>query len=185
MTIHERRQHFRVDDQVYFDFRFLKPGEMTFDKSITQQLLGVNGIRFMDAVQYFESIDKELSGLTQQIGIKEPAVAHYLNLLNTKIDFISRQLFMGGKIHLRKVNLSLGGMTFHVMDKLEERTPLKMVIYTKPKMIPIIVDARVVYSKLERDNQFRTAVEFYALNAEQEQLLSQHIMLSQFKQRDD
>lgn len=180
-TTHERRQHFRIDDEVYFDYRILNSGEMAFDKSITQQLLGIHGKRFMDTVQYFETIDKELEGLTQQLVGKEPSIAHYLNLLNAKIDFVSRQLFMGGKIHLRKVNISLGGMTFKTTEKVAVESALKMVIYVKPKMVPIIVDAKVVYCEHESGNYYRTAVQFYELNVEHEQLLSQHIMLAQFK----
>lgn len=107
MPVHERRQHFRIDDHLYFDYRILNPGEFCSDMALSQQLIGENGEKYIEAAQYFQNIDYELSQLTQTIGIKEPALAHYLNLLNAKIDYLSRHVLMSKKIHLRRVNISL------------------------------------------------------------------------------
>lgn len=62
---------------------------------------------------------------------------------------------------------------------------MKIVIYTKPKMVPIILDAIVVHSQFLNETLYRTAVEFDTLTNEQEQLLSQHIMLAQIRCRAD
>jgi hypothetical protein len=62
-------------------------------------------------------------------------------------------------------------------------TYLKLVIYTKPKMVPIIVGAHVVTSKLMDNQQYKVAVRFDKLTFEQEDLLAQHIMQVQIKQR--
>lgn len=185
MPVHERRQHFRIEDQVYFDYKIITSGELCSDKSITEDLLGQNGKRYLETTQYFQSLDYELAELTQSLALQEPALAHYLNLVNAKIDYLARHLLIGDKIHLRKVNISLGGMSFKTKDRVKERTHMKVVIYTKPKMIPIVLDAVVVYSQFHSETQYRTAVQFEDLNAEQEQLLSQHIMLAQAKCRAD
>ncbi|KTC68077.1 type IV pilus assembly PilZ [Legionella birminghamensis] len=185
MPVHERRQHFRIDDQVYFDYKILQPGSLVSDKSLTEELLGQNGQRFLETTQYFQTIDYELAELTQSLALKEPALTHYLNLLNAKIDYLARHLLMGDKIHLRKVNISLGGMAFKTKERIKEKTLLKLVIYTKPKMVPIVVDAICVYSQYLSDDLYRTAVQFDTLSPDQEQLLSQHIMLAQVKCRAD
>lgn len=183
MPVHERRQHFRVDDHIYFDYRIIEPGEVYSDAAITHQLLGENGQKYMETAQYFQSIDYELSELTQTIGIKEPALAHYLNLLNAKIDYLTRHTMMTGKIQLRKVNISLGGMAFKTTELMKEKTIMKVVIYTKPRMIPIIFDAQVVYSQYQSEKHYHTAISFNALTNDQEQLLSQHILQAQVKNR--
>jgi hypothetical protein len=185
MPVHERRQHFRIDDHIYFDYRIIAPGEFCSDLAIINQLLGENGQKYMEAAQYFQSIDYELAELTQAIGIKEPALAHYLNLLNSKIDYLSRQILMAGNIAMRQVNISLGGMAFKTDGLIKEKTNLKIVLYTKPKMIPIIIDALVVYSQYQNEGHYRTAVSFNGLTPEQEQLLAQHILLAQIKGRAD
>jgi hypothetical protein len=185
MPVYERRQHFRVDDHLYFDYRIVVQGEFCSDLFITNQLLGESGNRYMEVTEYFHNIDYELAELTQTLGINEPALAHYLNLLNTKIDYLSRQMLMTHKVQLRKVNISLGGMAFKTTELLKEKTHLKVVIYTKPKMIPIILDAIVVYSQYQSENNYRTSITFNGLTNEQEQLLSQHILQAQVKSRAD
>lgn len=185
MPVHERRQHFRIDDRIYFDYRILAPGEFCSDMAITNQLLGENGKKFMEAAQYFQNIDNELAELTKEIAGSEPTLAHYLNLLNSKIDYLSRQVLMTGNVELHKVNISLGGMAFKTEEQAKENSHVKIVIYTKPKMTPIVLDARVVYSQFQGEAHYRTSVAFNGLTHEQEQLLSQHILLAQIKSRSD
>ncbi|KTC85326.1 MULTISPECIES: PilZ domain-containing protein [Legionella] len=179
MPIHERRQHFRIEDQVYFDYKLVEAGEPYSEKLITDELLGQSGRRYLEATQYFQSIDYELAGLTQTLAMEEPALAHYLNLINAKIEYLARHLMLGDNIHLRKVNLSLGGMAFKSKERIKEKTHMKIIIYTKPKMLPIVVNATVVYSQYHNEKQYHTAVQFEELDKEQEQLLSQHIILAQ------
>ncbi|KTD25761.1 MULTISPECIES: PilZ domain-containing protein [Legionella] len=179
MPIHERRQHFRIEDQVYFDYKLVEPGELYSDKLITEELLGQSGKRYLETTQYFQSIDYEISKLTQALAVHEPALAHYLNLINAKIEYLARHLMIGEKIHLRKINLSLGGMAFKTKERIKEKTHMKIIIYTKPKMIPILLNASVVYSQYYNENQYHTAVQFEEMDKEQEQLLSQHIILAQ------
>lgn len=183
MPVHERRQHFRIDDHLYFDYRIIIPGEFCSDQSLTDQLLGANGQKYMEATQYFQNIDNELIELTQAIGMEQPALAHYLNLLNAKIDYLSRQMIMARTIQLRKANISLGGMAFKTTELIKEKTNMKIIIYTKPKMVPIIIDAIVVYSQFKSEKNYHTAVTFNELTNEQEQLLSQHILQAQVQNR--
>lgn len=185
MPIHERRQHFRIEDHIYFNYRILAPGEVCPDHIVVDQLLGENGQRYLEAAHYFQEIDYELAELTQVIGLKEPTIAHYLNLLNAKIDYLSRQMLMTNTIQLRKVNISLGGIAFKTNELIKEKTMLKLVIYTKPKMIPIIVEGTVVYCQYQNERTYRTAISFNGLTGEQEQILSQHILLAQAKHRSD
>lgn len=185
MPVHERRQHFRIDDEVYFEYKVIEPRTFNSDKLLTDELLGNSGQRFLETTRYFQSLDYELAKLTQALALKEPAIAHYLNLLNAKIDYLMRHLSIGEKKPKHKVNISLGGMAFESKTKIKEKTPLKIVIYTKPKMIPIILNAIVVYSQYLPNHCYRIAVQFETLTPEQEQLLSQHIMLAQVQYRLD
>lgn len=179
MTIHERRQHFRIEDQIYFEYKVLESGSCYSEQALIDELLGQAGQRYLETSRYFRSLDYELAELTQSIGLKEPALAHYLNLLNAKIDHLTRYLTMSDKTVLRKVNISLGGMAFRTREHLADKSCLKVVIYTKPRMVPIIINAHVVYSEPLSPSYHRTAIQFENLSHEQEQLLSQHIMYAQ------
>lgn len=179
MPIHERRQHFRIEDHLYFDYKLVESGEPYSDKLITEELLGHSGKRYLETTEYFQSLDYELAELTQALALQEPALAHYLNLINAKIEYLARHLMLGEKIQLRKVNISLGGMAFKTTERIKEKTYMKIVIYTKPKMLPIVVNAAVVYSQYYNESLYHTAVQFEGLDREQEQLLSQHIIIAQ------
>ncbi len=183
MPVHERRQYFRIDDHIYFEYKLIEPGQPCSDLVISKELIGKNNQKYLEATQFFQSIDNELTELTKEIGCTEPAIAHYLNLLNSKIDFLSRQMLMTNKTQMRKVTLSLGGMSFKTHELLKTNSHLKIIIYTKPKMIPIIVDGTVLTSEYQSEDNHRTTVVFPQLTLEQEQLLSQHILFAQIKNR--
>lgn len=183
MPLHERREHFRIDDHVYFDYRVVGVGQFYSDLSLKNELLGEKGQLYMEMANYFQDIEYELAELTQTLSVKEPALAHYLNLLNAKIDYVSKQIMLGSKIQMHKVNLSLGGMSFQTPEQIKEKSRLKIILYTKPKMTPILVDAQVVFCQYQKDGSYRIAVAFENLTMEQEQLLSQHILLVQVKSR--
>lgn len=183
MPVNERRQYFRIDDQIYFEYKIMEAGQICSDLSITKELLGENNQKYLEATQFFQSIDYEMTELTKAISFKEPAIAHFLNLLNSKIDFLARQMLMTSKIQLKKVTLSLGGMSFKSHDQLKPEAQLKIILYTKPKMIPIVIDATVLSSDYLNETLFRNIVTFNRLTHEQEQLLSQHILLVQIKNR--
>lgn len=181
MSVYERRQHFRIKDHVYFDFKLIEAGELYSDQSIINHLLGENESDHLETSLYFQSLDLELSKLTHSPIMQEPALAQYLNLINAKIDCLARHLLLRDSIQLRPIDLSLGGMAFNTENRIKERTHMKIVLYTKPRLVPIIVDAIVIYSQFHHEKQYRTAVQFEVLTDEQEQLLSQHIMLAQAK----
>ena len=183
MPVHERRQHFRIDDRMYFNYRILAPGEFCSDSAIISQLLGEQGKKFMEAAQYLQDIDNQLSEHTQDLAIDNPGLAHCLNLLNSKIDYLTRHILMSSDVEIRKVNVSLGGMAFKTPCLVKVDTQVKVVIYTKPKLIPIILDGKVVYSQFQSAGNYRTSLQFEGLNPEQEQLLAQHILLVQIKDR--
>lgn len=185
MPVHERRQHFRIEDQIYFDYKILNPGNCYTEQSVQDDLMGNGSQRFLETMNYFQSLDYELAELTQTLALKDPSIAHYLNILNAKIDFLVRHLTLGEKTTLKRVNISLGGMSFKTKEKITEKTQMKIVIYTKPKMVPIILNAIVVYSQYISQHHHRTAVQFEGLTEEQEQLLSQHIMLAQVQNHED
>lgn len=184
MPVHERRQYFRIDDHIYFEYKILTPGQICSDLNISKELLGENNQKYLETAQFFQTIDYEMAELTKTISLNDPAIAHYLNLLNSKIDFLSRQMLMTNKIELRKVNISLGGISFKTNEQVKNDAQVKIIIYTKPRMVPIIVDGTVMSSEYVKEHSYRTTITFNNLNPEQEQLLSQHILLAQIKNRE-
>lgn len=185
MPFNESRQHFRVEDNIYFDYRIIEPESFMSDESIRQELMGEANQRFLEASEYFDGINQELNELTQHIAISEPSVAHFMNLLNSKIDFLRGQLMIGDQIQKHSVNLSLGGVAFRSEKKLPVKTRAKLLIYTKPRLIPVVVNAFSISCVPIPQDKYRISMQFETLNTDQEELLSQHIMLAQVRFRVD
>lgn len=179
MTIEEKRQYVRTEDQVYFDYRLMTHEEYCYDQSITEDLLGQHSQQVLEATQFFQGIDYELAKTAKALAEREPVLAHYLNLMNAKMDYLVRHLLIGNKVQMHRVNISLGGMSFKTKERLKGQAPIKIILYTRPKMLPVLLDAVVVYSQFQHVNQYRTAVEFLHLTVEQERMLTEHIMLAQ------
>lgn len=179
MPIYERRQYFRVEDQLYFDYRIIKNGEVYAEQEVIEELLGRSTKPYQEITNYYQDLNNQLIELEQNFSSKEPELANYLNVLNMKLDSIIRHMMVGKKNLLRKVNLSIGGMSFRTKERIEEKTMMKIVIYTQPQIIPIVLDAVVIYSQYQQPHQYRTAVQFVTLSEEHEELLTQHIILAQ------
>lgn len=183
MPIHEQRRLFRIDDQVYFDYEEASESEVLRESPGSLKMTRHEGQRFIEITQYFQDIDYELSQLTQVIALKDPAIAHFLNLMNSKIEFLTRSLLVENNLTMQKVNLSLGGIGFKTSTQFKENTPLKVILYTKPKMSPVVILSRVVSSKFVDEAHYRTSIAFLSLTQEQEDLLSQHILQAQMKDK--
>ena len=181
----EQRQHFRIEDEIHFSYCVIHAYDAVNEEAINKQLLGEQGLRYKDVMHYFNQIDNQMAEVESIIKQNNPEIAHFLALLNNKIDHLARFLLLEDNTPLKKASLSLGGMAFDANELLEEQTHLKICINTKPNYIPIIIDAKVVYCKQDSDELFRIAVQFLSLSPHEEQLLSQHIMFGQRQETPD
>ena len=179
MTVQERRQHLRIDDQLFFDYCVIENKNGQSENEVIHELLSPSQ-QYIDTSNYFNDIEQEMKGLTQSIAMKDPSTAHYLNLINTKVDLLMRQLLISKKINLQPINISLGGLAFKAQSKIEPKTKAKILIYTKPKMTPILISGTCLNWQFE-DKRYRIALQFEGLNSNQEQLLAQHILLAQLR----
>lgn len=185
MSMKERRQHFRIDDTVFFDYKIIQSNERCADSKLYQQLLGEEGTRHLEAAKFFDDIDQELADISQSISNQYPDILNFLKLINAKVDFMRRVFFSKDKSKLRPVNLGLGGMSFKTEKKIPMDSHAIVLLYTKPKMIPLILEGRVVYSKLDDQTGYRTAIAFGELGPEKEKILANHIMQIQTQMKPD
>lgn len=183
MNVQDRRQHDRVDDQLYFDYRIFQSDSYQSEHDLINELLGPDNQQYIETSEYFSDIEAEMKHLTQDIALNTPSIAHYLNLINAKVDFLLRQLLISKKIDLIPVSLSLGGISFRATHKISRHTRAKLLIYTKPKMIPIITNGICLHCHGQKDAHYQITMKFEHLDNHQEQLLSQHILLAQVRYR--
>lgn len=181
MTWDERREHFRIEDELCFDYCTVEAKDALNEAAITKQLLGENAACYQEIMQYFYNVGNQLSEL-ELSSSQNPDLMHYLKLLNSKIDYLANVFFLNEHKKCAKVSLSLNGMSFKTQDYLNKGSYLKIRINAKPNYIPIILDAKVVYCHFDNEDQYRVGVQFIDISHKNEQTLNQHILFSQTQQ---
>ena len=68
MQPYEKRQHYRIDDRIYFDYRVVTPEELCKERSPEEELLNESGQKYRDTAKYFLNINYELGELAKKIG---------------------------------------------------------------------------------------------------------------------
>lgn len=183
MSLNERREHYRVEDRIFFDYYVIDNRQSYSELDIQQKLLGEKGNEYFETAKYFNELEQDMFELSNSISEQHPAIAQYLHLLNAKIDHLTKKLLTHEQSKTCLVSLSLGGISFETNEKINEKAHIKVLIYTKPNMIPLIIDSSVIYSEQIDNGKYRTAVSFDNITHEHECLLSRHIMHVQVRSR--
>ncbi|WP_299975009.1 PilZ domain-containing protein [uncultured Pseudoteredinibacter sp.] len=106
----DRRCHYRVDDQLHFDFKLVEPKTMRnhlASELFTQQ-------REQQLLAELSKLDDEGQNLLREIAKEHRAVAIYLGLLNRKTQLLSQHLCQTQSAQqMVKLNLSEGGLAFN------------------------------------------------------------------------
>ncbi|MDZ7922971.1 MAG: PilZ domain-containing protein [Marinagarivorans sp.] len=171
-TPSDRREFFRVDDDVIFD---VQPVDSeTAHKSDPNDYGDGPTWEILEALA---AIDHK----TQQAASKlSPENYTYLNLLNTKVDLIARHTVFSHYQHLPKTRISLceDGIAFKNPRMLYKGSFVQMRIIFLPRFVPIITFAQIIRCE-SRENSYNVAAKFFRLDTRQQQLIAQTLIKAQ------
>ena len=195
----DRRNFYRLDDDIIFDFIILQDDEQNagaaaFDDDPIMQA--------MELIAELKSIDNNNQPLLQNINLQSPQTADYLRGINRKINRITQYLTeeLLAKVLLKtdarttcKVNLSGGGLAFYHHEAIPQESLLQLKMILLPGYQCVITEGRVVGCEQEKNPQtaamaYRIACQFDNLSDTNEQLIIRHIYQRQIdarKQPDD
>jgi hypothetical protein len=172
----ERRQNFRIEDTIYLEYRRVDE-DADIDSEISEAPLAdvCNGMRQL------RELDLQASHALANIRKHHSDIAHYLTILDRKIDTLSRvvaAIGMGSDIQpTTRVNIGSGGMAFDTREALEkgERVLLKLVLFPSHQCLQIL--ARVAYSHGGNgDGNYLTGLTFEPMPESQQDALIQHLL---------
>lgn len=174
----ERRQYFRIDDQVRLTWRPLSGAEY-------EAILARPEHERADPcslVAQLHSISSQAANVLASIRKTLPEVAHYLTLLDKKIDLMGRLMeegsFAGGKGPNAEVNISAGGIAFLNEVPIAEGSHLDLRIILYPSFICVHPYGEVVYCR-EEAGRHRIGVEFTIISEPEQEALVRHVMARQ------
>ena len=182
----ERREYFRIADEIALDYRLLKDEEV-------DGLLERMRSRLMDrftAASSFAATTRQMAHLIHKVQTESPELARCLQAIDQKLNMIA-QLFVSEQMALddqptREVSLSAGGVAFRAQHELRTDSLLELRMVLFPSMIGILTISRVIHCERMDDgnSQFpwQVAVEYEHLRETDRELLVRHIMSNETEQ---
>lgn len=128
-------------------------------------------------------LDYESQHLLRQIAERDRALAHYLKIINKRVDLVGKALAMqltGDLSEPIEVTLSEGGMAFNAVQAYPVDSWLMLRMVLMPSLLGLVLAARVIRCEpAQETGQWRLGVSFDNLSDAQRQLLARHILQKQ------
>lgn len=171
----ERRSAYRIADMAIIDVVHIdksimhgKSADDYFPKSIEYQLM-----------RDLFNIEKESLTYIRSIKERSPDISSYLQLLNKKIETISRAIsnkFSTSNIDDKYLDLSQGGIGFSHENELIKDNYYALKIWFDESMIGLSVFVKVIDVNDLKNNKFRISCKFHNLSDNDDLIISRHIM---------
>ena len=176
----DERNFFRIDDEVYLEFRVLT--EIARDQS----KLGAprNDARSNDILTDLTVVNAQIHSLIESIRPTHSPVARCLEALNKKIDIVAKAVSKTSEPLKavkpnKKVNLSAGGVSFNVGAELTPNTRVEVRLAVNSSNLVMTAYGEVTHCQHEGQNlqqPFRVGIKFPTLSIIERQALFTHVL---------
>lgn len=176
----DERNFFRIDDEIYLEFRVLT--EPVPDK--TKLPTARKDSSVSDVLSDLTAVNSQIHPLLETIKHTDTAIARCLEALSKKIDLVAKAVSRSGDTFRatkpnRKVNLSAGGVAFNVATQLLPGTPLEIRMAVVSSNLVITCYGEVTYCERDGkdlDQPYRVGIKFPALTVADRQALFAHVL---------
>lgn len=172
----DKRDFFRIRDSLALDVRKVASADLeetSFDEESP----------LFSLLSDLHTLDYESQHLLRQIAERDRALAHYLKIINKRVDLVSKALaiqLMDDLGEPQEVTLSESGMSFEHAEPLEPESWLALRMVLLPSPLGLVLPAQVLRCEPgSSPDSWTVAVSFHALADNQRQLLARHILQKQ------
>lgn len=181
----DRRQYFRIDDEVDLYYRTIDPQQSPSNSQVTENILTDEALP-----QIMAATARDMHGLLKHIESTQPDIAAYLQLLNYKVDMLTdcvlRQHGHSSKHPPCQVNLSASGLAFASERELQYGEHLEMRIVLPASRALVTTCARVVQCRSNPDfdpkHPYLVSVVYLNMSEEDREVLIKHVIKRQMAQ---
>jgi len=165
----ERRDFFRIDDDVYIDFEIITEDEYKLAPSTLESL---NDNSFSLSAN-FATLNNNINPVLNNIKQSHPEIGEFLDMINGKIDSLSQHILQENsnydKNKIINANLSASGIQFKSPQTLKPQQAIKLELILLPEKIGVLAFGRVVDTK-----KGLTSIVFEFLRPEDQELMIKH-----------
>ncbi|HEY9200971.1 MAG TPA: PilZ domain-containing protein [Gammaproteobacteria bacterium] len=175
----ERREYFRVEDDIYLQWHKVSEDEYARAEETLKHLTDDDFSLSAD----FATLNHKFHPILNNIKQAHPDIAHYLELLNTKLDSLGHHLLQQQEVYdeqkLTHVNISASGMMYATDEPVPVNTLLKLEYVLFPEKVGIITFGKVVNTTLLEDSKHCIHISFEHMRTEDSELMIKHNLNTQ------
>lgn len=175
----ERREYFRVEDDIYLQWQTVPEDEYARADELLQSLSDDDFSLSAD----FATLNNKFHPILNNIKQAHPDIAHYLELLNTKLDSLGHHLLQQQDVYneqkLTHVNISASGMMYAAEKAIPVNSMLKLEYVLFPEKVGIITYGRVVNTSPLEDGKHCIHISFEHMRTEDSELMIKHNLNTQ------
>lgn len=172
----DQRDFFRISDRMALQVKPIDGPELTTDTQDNESPL-------FNLLSDLHMLDYESQHLLRQIAERDRSLAHYLKIINKRVDLIGKALatqLSGDLSEPQDVVLSEAGMAFGSHQPYPIGSWLMMRMVLMPSPLGLVLPARVIRCDPDGNGeQWQVGVGFEHLSDAQRQLLARHILQKQ------
>lgn len=181
--MNEKRQFFRIEQDVIFNFRSVSSDNVLHNRP-EQHFEHSETLCLFSELQH---IDSNSAQLLESIKHKDPLMAEYLASINQKIDLVCQQvLATQSSVHDMengRVDISQGGLAFNCDHSIGVENWLAVKLIFLPSYTGIVSYGQVTRNALQADGSYLIGVRFHNLTEEQSKLIAKQIFSTQIAER--
>ena len=175
----ERRQFFRIDDDVYLDYETLD------EENYQQRLEQPHELRHDpgDIGLQLQALTAQASNILSQIRKRDPEIGQYLAIVDRKVELLGRALggsrIGGAPAPNMRANISGGGIAFHTTRPIEPAAKLELTLMLFPNNLLIHALGRVVHchpDPADSAHPYRIGVEYTRISEMARDALVRHTL---------
>jgi len=179
----ERRDYFRIYDEVFIEFTAISEEEY---KTAPETLQNLHDSSFSLSAD-FATLNNNIHPILNNIKQLHPDIGEYLDALNSKIDSLSQHILCKNtqydKSKVVTANISASGIQFKTEHTFKEQQAIKLELILLPEKIGVLIFGRVIESK-----ENCLSIEFKHLRPEDQELMIKHNLnkqMSELREKND
>ena len=165
----ERRNFFRIDDDIYLDMHVISEDEYGVAPTTLENLHESSFSLSAD----FATLNNNIHPILNNIKQLHPDIGDFLEVINSKIDSLSQHIMLKStnfdKAKIINANISASGIQFKSHQDIDIKQAIKLELVLLPERIGVLVFGRVVDKKGEL-----ISIEFEFIRPEDQELMIKH-----------